>query len=155
MTGESRGYLDRLRENIEVLDEAIAIARESSKAKENNNRMSLQWSKVLRELVELRNVTLINIKAHMIGRDQTGVVNEPLDHYDGNQEVEFEREFQKFMKLSIKCQDCGRESEEVSTRRIRHEALIPDEYVKLCNKCYQNRTNSEFVDEDEEASYEG
>jgi hypothetical protein len=120
LTGESKGYLDRLRENIEVLDEAIAIARESSKAKENNSRMSLQWSKVLRQLVELRNVTLINIKAHLLGRDQTGVVNEPLDHHDGNQEVEFEREFQKFMTPRtrcdlIKCQDCGRESEEVST----------------------------------------
>ena len=145
MTGESKGYLDRLRENIEVLDEAIAIARESSKAKENNNRMSLQWSKVLRQLVELRNVTLINIKAHLLGIHQTGVVNDPSGHYDENLEVEFEREFQKFMRPLIKCQHCGRESEEVSTRRIRHEALIPDEYVRLCNKCYQNRTNSEFV----------
>lgn len=38
----------------------------------------MQWAKTLRDLVELRNSTLANIKAHMLGRDETGVITESL-----------------------------------------------------------------------------
>jgi hypothetical protein len=88
------GYLDHLPENLEVLDEAIANARKMSKPKGKGNKAAaLQWAKTLRDLVELRNTTLANIKAHLLGRDETGATNEPGDVYAGNVQVEYEERF--------------------------------------------------------------
>jgi len=141
-----KGYLDRLRENLEALDEQIANAREMSKVKTKgqDKAVALQYVKTLRDLVELRDKTLLHIKAHLLGRDETGVVNEPSDAYNGNQEVEFERAFKTFMApwtaedLKLKCIDCGLESEEVTNRRFYHK-FTSDDYFDLCNKCYEKR----------------
>jgi len=46
-----KGYLDRLRENVESLDEAIETAKANSKKR---GRDALQWAKTLRDLIELR-----------------------------------------------------------------------------------------------------
>ena len=139
-----KGYLDRLRENLVTLDEQIENARKMSKVKKGGEGVALQYSKTLRDLVELRDKTLLNIKAHLLGRDETGAINEPSDVYAGNQEVEFERAFKTFMApwtaadLKLKCTDCGLESEEVTTRRIEHK-FDPDEYFVLCSECYEKR----------------
>ena len=48
MTDEKfKGHLDRLRENVDVLDEAIANARRLSKSKKKGDN-PLQWTKTLR-----------------------------------------------------------------------------------------------------------
>jgi hypothetical protein len=139
-----KGYLDRLRENLVTLDEQVENARRMSKVKgKGDSRVALQYSKTLRDLVELRDKTLLNIKAHLLGRNATGVVNEPSDIYDGNPQVEFERTFKLFMApwtaadLKIKCDDCGLESEEVTTRHIQRG--YESEYFDLCNACYEKR----------------
>ncbi|MCX6658952.1 MAG: hypothetical protein NTX81_01030 [Candidatus Bathyarchaeota archaeon] len=143
-----KGYLDRLRENLETLDEQIENARKMSKVKKKgDNRVALQYSKTLRDLVELRDKTLINIKAHLLGRDETGAVHEPSDVYSGNQEVEFERAFKTFMApwtaadLKLKCDDCGKESEEVTTRHIQRG--YESDYFDLCNECSEKRKTQE------------
>lgn len=145
-----KGYLDRLRENVEALDEAIATARTMSKKKGKDSN-ALQWVKTLRDLIELRNTTLGNIKTHLLGRDESGTGTEPQDFFDGNPEIEFERAFQRFLSpwtredLKLKCQDCGVSIEEVSTRRIiTRQDIIPD-YVDLdlCPSCYAKRKAAE------------
>jgi len=71
LTGKKplNGYLDRLRENIEVLDEQIENARKMSKPnKKGDRRAALQSAKILRDLVELRNETLDKIKVHLSER---------------------------------------------------------------------------------------
>ena len=142
-----KGYLDGLRENVEVLDEAIANARAMSKARKgSDNRVALQWAKTLRDLVELRNTTLSNIKVHLLGRDETGSAIEPADYYDGKSEVMFERDFQTFLApwtredLKLKCEDCGTLSDEVSTRAGRYQ---DEKDRELCDKCYEKRTAKE------------
>jgi hypothetical protein len=57
-----------MRENLETLDEQIANARVMSKRK-GKDANALQWTKTLRDLVELRNETLEKIKGHVLGRD--------------------------------------------------------------------------------------
>lgn len=142
---EFKGYLDRLRENLEVLDEQIVNARAMSR-KRGKDANALQWTKTLRDLIELRNTTLDKIKIHLLGRDQTGAPVEPPDNYEINSDVEFEREFQKVMKpwtedgLKVKCEDCGIESEEVSG----HECETSNcdsvwKYHYLCEKCHEKR----------------
>ena len=134
MTGKKliHGYLDRLRENLETLDEQIVNARKMSEKKGKDSN-ALQWAKVLRDLVELRDTTLANIKAHLLGRDETGVTNEPADVYARNSQVEYERYFRSLLSpwdqqdLKLKCEDCGKENEEVSTREFPH-AYEVDEY---------------------------
>ena len=140
-----KGFLDRLRENLEVLDEQISEARKMSKSgRRRKDPASLQWTKTLRDLVQLRNETLDKIKAHMLGRDETGVVMEPPDHYDGQPEISFERDFSKLLApwskadLKLECQDCKANSEAVSTRVFDHPHEL-DEYVDLCDKCYDKR----------------
>jgi hypothetical protein len=59
---------------------------------------ALQWARTLRDLLELRNTTLGNIKVHLLGRDKGGAPCEPPDVYDDNSEVEFERDFQMFLR---------------------------------------------------------
>lgn len=152
---EFRGYLDRLRENVEVLDEAIANARVMSK-KNGKDANALQWTKTLRDLVELRNATLASIKVHLLGRHETGSMNEPGDVYAGNEEVEFERAFQRFLSpwtlddLKLRCEDCGQVSDNVSNRifdaRWFGSKLLPTEYHNLCPDCYCKRKAN--LDED-------
>ena len=60
--------------------------------------MALQWAKTLRDLVELRNATLLNVTAHLLGRDDTGAIVEPPDHYDSDPEIMSERDVQTFLK---------------------------------------------------------
>ena len=147
---EFKGYLDRLRENVEALDEAIATAKRMSK---REDKSALQWTKTLRDLVELRNSTLERIKVHLLGRDETGAPTEPPDHYDGNELVEFERDFQNFLSpwtrkdLELECQDCHKFSEEVSQRRIitsytSYGAPNYDDF-DLCPDCYAKRKAAE------------
>jgi len=112
-------FLDRLRENLEALDEQIRLARKNSKAKEG-----LQWAKLTRDLIEQRNLTLDRIKAHLLGRTEVGNIKEPKDYYGSNPEVEFERTFQTFLSpwsqkdLKLRCGNCGKESEDVIQRQL-------------------------------------
>jgi hypothetical protein len=135
------GYLDRLRENLVALDEAITTAQTMSKDKDN--RAALQWAKTLRDLVELRNTTLLNIKTHLLGRTETGSSNEPNDCYSGNSKVEFERAFQKFLSpwtrqdLNLECEDCHVESDQVTDR------YIDGAHRSLCDKCCEKRTTKQ------------
>lgn len=152
------GYLDRLRENVEVLDEAIANGRKMSKPSKKgvDKAAALQWTKLLRDLVQERNATLLNIKTHLLGRNETGSSNEPSDLWDGNDEVEFERHLRDQLRpwtldrLKLECEDCGKVSEEVSTRHFPHE-YEADEYFDLCGRCYEKRTTKD-TDEPEEGS---
>jgi hypothetical protein len=116
------GYLDRLRENLEVLDEAIANARKQSKLKAKNEKaLALQYSKLLRDLVVERNVTLTAIKGVLLGRSEVGTVNEPNDVYISNEQIEFERAFHNQLKpwtvqdLELECEDCGKSSQGVTS----------------------------------------
>jgi hypothetical protein len=113
--------------------------------------------KLTRDLLELRNATLQEIKAHLLGRDVTGAVRQPQDVYHGNPEVMFERDFRKFLQpwrqldLRLKCKDCGRVDETIETRSLDVvtdpsgiPALFPQlrhttEWVDLCPKCYRKR----------------
>jgi hypothetical protein len=147
-----------LRENLEAVDEQIENARVMSGKKPRkgaNSREALQWAKILRDLVEVRNQTLTEIKAHLLGRDQTGAITQPSDHYTGNPEIMFERDFQKFLNpwrqsdLNLECEDCGVENQEVETRRFNHTTkdelgfeTTEHEYVDLCGKCYEKRLAS-------------
>jgi hypothetical protein len=136
-----KGYLDRLRENLETLDEQIENARAMSKRK-GKDANALQWAKTLRDLIELRNETLEKIKVHLLGRDETGSPTEPADYFDGNPEVAYERYFKNMLSpwtlqdLKLKCEDCGKLSEEVSNHYFDEE----EEYLDLCEKCYDKRT---------------
>ena len=73
------GFLDHQRESLELLDEQLRVARRMSKLKGKDKALALQWAKTLRDLVELRNTTLANIKVHLLGCDETGSPNEPSD----------------------------------------------------------------------------
>jgi len=141
------GYLDHLRENLETLDEQIVNARKMSKKKGKDSN-ALQWAKTLRDLVELRNTTLANIKAHLLGRNETGATNEPDDVYAGNPQVEYERYFRSLLSpwtqqdLKLKCEDCGVESEDTTNRHFPREDAS-DDYFDLCEKCYEKRVAKE------------
>jgi hypothetical protein len=162
------GYLDHLRENLETLDEQIANARKMSTPgrKGADKAAALQWAKTLRDLVELRNTTLLNIKTHMLGRDETGATTEPPDFYSGgNAQVRFERDFRGLLApwtrehLKLKCEDCGAESEGVFSRSF--EKQVPfgvgdmmtteTEHHDLCSRCYEKRTVKD-TDESEKGS---
>jgi hypothetical protein len=149
-----KGYLDRLRENVEALDEAIETARANSKGKKgSDSRTALQWAKTLRDLVEVRNTTLSNIKIHLLGRDETGAATEPPDHYNSNEQVMFEREFQTFLApwtredLKLECQDCSVSSEEVEEQEINtgrdRLGLLTSIRLNLCPACYARRKAKE------------
>jgi len=128
------GYLDRLRENLETLDSAIDDAKKMTK-KGAEGRARL---KAIRDLVELRNMTLDRVKVHLLGRNQTGAPYEPEDLWSDNSEVMFERWFKSQMEpwtqrdLELTCKDCGKESEEVLARS-------DCDHVDLCDGCYEKR----------------
>jgi hypothetical protein len=146
------GFLDHLRENLKVLDEQIENARVMSKSKKKGDN-ALQWTKTLRDLVELRSVELDKIKTHLLGRGETGVSNEPNDIYEDNPEVMFERDFKTFLApwtqtdLELKCEDCGVESEDVTHREFANiydpnppwGTIVPSEEADLCPECASKR----------------
>ena len=140
MTGEFKGYLSRLRENLEVLDQQIDHAREMAKAKDST---ALQWAKTLRDLVELRNTTLEKIKGHLLGRGESGVVHEPDDYWDDNSQVMYERMFNSHMSpwtmedLKLTCKDCGAKSEQVKCHLFSRCGGC--DRVNLCNACFEKR----------------
>jgi hypothetical protein len=145
------GYLDRQRETLAALDEAIENARAMSKAgkgkKGKGDHEALQWSKQLLNLVAQRSSLLADIKCHLLGRDETGTPTEPGGFYDGNPQVMYERDFETFLApwtqedLKLTCEDCNKHSEDVSTRHfsIPREYYNDDEYYDLCTKCYGKR----------------
>jgi hypothetical protein len=136
--------LDRFRENIQVLDESIESIRRTPKdEKPAEKRARL---KLLRDYVELENATLTTVKTHLLGRDETGAPIEPADHYEGNEQVEFERYFSKILSqwtrkdFKLECSECHRESEDVTRREIvvGKESWGSDitEGRNLCPECY-------------------
>jgi len=141
---EFKGYLDRLRENLESLDEAIADARTNAKKKGKDSN-SLQWSNQLLNLIQERNATLLAVKTHLLGRDETGAPVDPGDHYDGNDDAAFfERDFKNFLlrpwtsnDLKLVCEDCGTRSENVWYYTSDGDIQM---YANLCGKCYNKRT---------------
>ena len=147
MTGEFKGYLDRLRENLEVLVQQIGHAREMVKDKDST---ALQWAKTLRDLVELRNVTLEKIKGHLLGRGESGVVHEPDDCWDDNSHIMYERLFNQQMKcwteedLKLTCKDCGIKSQQVTCRLFSRPSGCYR--IDLCNDCYQKRKTGDDSD---------
>ena len=128
------GYLDRLRENLEVLDSAI----DDTKAMPKKGAEGRARLKAIRDLVELRNATLLNIKVHLLGRNETGAPYEPEDLWNDNPEIMFERWFNSQMApwtredLKLTCKDCGKESEEIIARS-------DCSHVDLCDVCYEKR----------------
>jgi hypothetical protein len=144
LTGKKplNGYLDHLRENVEVLDEQIENARRMSKQKDPT---ALQWAKTLRDLVELRNTTLEKIKLHLLGRDPSyGWPTEPPSQYDNDPEIMFERDFRSFLApwkesdLKLECEECHKSREDVEYRDMGQG--WQDEYI--CVSCY-NKFQSE------------
>ena len=150
---ELHGFLDHLRENLEILDEQIENAREMSKSKEKTDN-SLQWAKTLRDLIELRNATMDKIKAHLLGRDETGTVKEPLDFHSPQSHplTLFERQVHDCLatpwtveRLKIKCAKCGIESDSTRTRTFErfyttnnYGQSIQYKDRDLCDSCYDS-----------------
>jgi len=143
------GYLDKVRRNIQALDESIESTRkapEGEKVAERRARL-----KLLRDLIELENVTLTGVKSHLLGRDETGAPGEPVGTWDYNSQVMFERSFHYLLTpwtldlLKLKCQDCGIESEEVShhnfqeIRDSHYNTIVRAEDADLCPKCVEKR----------------
>jgi len=143
------GYLGKLRRNIQALDEAIESTRKApdgEKVAERRARL-----KLLRDLIELENVTLTGVKSHLLGRDETGAPGEPVGTWDHNAQVMFERSFHSFLMpwtldlLKLKCQDCGIESEEVShhdfqeIRDSHYNTIVRAEDADLCPQCVEKR----------------
>jgi len=161
LTGKKlNGYLDRLRENVATLDETLALARKMGKSKKAGDRpAAIQALKLIRDLAEVRNATLLSIKAHILGRDETGSVKEPANVYSGNAEVMFERDFKRLLEpwtledLKLECEDCGVTSEKVSTRTL-VTGEFSSENGDLCDRCYAKRTakDAHQPKEDSEAS---
>jgi hypothetical protein len=154
LPGKPFGYLDRLKQNLEVLDEAIERVRSVNKGRGGReDRVALQWVKLLRDLVEQRNATLAEIKAHLLGRDETGAVRDPPDYYEGDFQIMFEREFRNLLEpwresdLKLRCENCGVESEDVDPQLFSKEVPMgvgdltttENEYHNLCSKCYEKR----------------
>ena len=149
---ELHGFLDHLRENLQILDEQIENAREMSKSKEKTDN-SLQWAKTLRDLIQLRNETLDKIKSHLLGRDETGTVKEPLNFHSSQTHplTLFERQVHDFLdkpwtveSLKIKCERCGTESDSTRTRAFErfyttndYSKSIQHDDQDLCDGCYE------------------
>jgi hypothetical protein len=156
------GYLDRTRRNIHALDESIEDVRKVPKGEKPVDKRARL--KLLRDLVELQNSTLVAVKTHLLGRDETGAANEPPDHWEGNDQIEFERYFKNQLSpwtlqdLKLKCVDCGVKNEDVSERYIPEEqdehynVTKESERVDLCPACLKKRSikDIEETEEDQE-----
>lgn len=146
------GYLNRMSRNIHALDENIEDVRKAPKdEKPAEKRARL---KLLRDMIELQNTSLLAVKTHLLGRDETGAPVEPPDNWEGdaNAQIEFERYFNSQLSpwtrdsLKVKCVDCGVEGEEVSGRELEGWTS----YFDLCGKCYEKRKTSPKILECEE-----
>jgi len=148
------GFLDRLAEHLQVLDEAIETAQSLAKPKKPaSSRDTIQGLKILRDLISERNATLDRIQAVLLGRHETGVTRSPEDVYLGDGQILFEREFHRMLQpwresdLRIKCEECGRSSNEVYRRRIRvgvnHWGSEETEDHRLCDRCFK-KLESDF-----------
>lgn len=155
---ELHGFLDHLRENLEILDEQIENAQAMSKEKGTG---ALQWAKTLRDLIQLRNETLDKIKSHLLGRDETGTVKEPLGFHSSQTHplTLFERQVRNFLAtpwtvegLKIKCEKCGVESETTQTRHYERYTVSKDySYIQrkpedLCDPCYEKNLEQLLID---------
>ena len=157
MTGEKliHGYLDKLGRNIQALDAGIESVRKPAKGEKPSDKRARL--KLLRDLVELQNASMATVKAHLLGRDETGSVNEPDDIYAENAEWEFERDFKRFLEpwiqedIEFECNDCGVKSDQVDRYTVSHPYPQEDEHFYLCDKCYEKRTAKD-TDESEESS---
>jgi len=151
------GFLDRFHENLRLTDRMIADARKSSENKKLDSRARIQYLKILGAAVEERERILLDIKAHLLGRGESGVVREPSEVWDYNSEVEFERCFQNMLSpwthedLKLKCEDCGVWNENVTHRRFHHPYPEEDENYDLCPKCYDKKMNESSVENEDTA----
>lgn len=152
------GFLDHLRENLAILDEQIENARAMSKEKGTG---ALQWAKTLRDLIQLRNETLDKIKAHLLGRDETGAVEEPMDTFEDDTHplTRFERKVHAYLAkpwttddLKTKCEKCGTENETTQTRHYEQYRVAKDySYIQrkpedLCDPCYEKNLEQLLID---------
>ena len=86
--------MNRLRRNIYTLDESIETVRKAPKSEKSGEKRARL--KLLRDMIELQNSSLIAVKSHLLGRSETGTPTEPEDFYQDNPEVE--RDFQEFLQ---------------------------------------------------------
>jgi hypothetical protein len=144
------GYLDRLRTNISALDESIKDTRKAPKMEKPADKRARL--KLLRDLVELQNSSLLAVKSHLLGKSETGASIEPPDYWDSNDQIEFERYFKNQLSpwteddLMLECKNCGLKSEEVSNHIFTHPYPRNTEYFNLCEKCHDKRTNESTVE---------
>ena len=149
------GFLDKLGRNIQALDAGIDSVRKPAKGEKPSDRRARL--KLLRDLIELQNASMAAVKAHLLGRDETGSVNEPEDVYSENAAWEFERDFKRFLEpwtqkdIEFECEDCGVESEEVYRRTFSHPYPQEDEHFYLCDKCYEKQTTQQSPGKDDSA----
>lgn len=151
-TGEGAdGYLDRMRRNIHALDESIENVRKTPEGEKPVDKRARL--KLLRDLVELQNSTLVAVKTHLLGRDETGAANEPPDHWEGNDQIEFERYFKNQLlpwtleDLKLKCADCKVKTEDVTYREFADiydpkppwGIVVRSERANLCPECTAKR----------------
>jgi hypothetical protein len=98
---------------------------------------------------------MAGVKAHLLGRDETGSVNEPDDVYAENDESEFERDFKRFLEpwtqndIEFECEDCGVESDQVERYTFSHPYPQEDEHFYLCEKCYEKRIQTTDAEPDQ------
>ncbi len=81
-------------------------------------------------------------------------MNEPNDIWENNSEMEFERSFKRMLSpwtqkdLELKCEKCGVESEDVTTREGEYEGMVDWD---LCDKCNEKK-NAESTEETYDAN---
>lgn len=157
MTGKKliHGYLDKLGRNIQALDAGIESVRKPAKGEKASDKRARL--KLLRDLIELQNASMAAVKVHILGRDETGSVNEPEDHYDEYAVWEFERNFKRFLEpwtqndIEFECADCGVKSDQVIRYTFSHPFPQDNEHFYLCDKCYEKRASKD-TDESEKQS---
>ena len=143
------GWLDRRRWAIQLLEEAIAQAREMSRAKGgrgHDKQSRLEWTKALSKLLELYAGELKDIKGELWGRNLE--LGSPL----ADNTMEFERRFQQRLlepwtpkDLELVCEDCGVSSVYVAECSIFNGE--DDEDHVLCGSCYAKRKANEPKEE--------
>jgi hypothetical protein len=152
-----------MRRNIDTLDESITDVRKApgdEKAVDKRARL-----KLLRDLVELQNQTLAAVKTHLLGRDETGAPNEPIDVNEHNDQVEFERRFREMLSpwtqadLKLTCERCKVAGETVSHRTFQNywttgTNSIQYKEQELCRDCYE-KTLQELYTQVKEARAQG
>ena len=106
-----RGHLNRFRRNLDSLDESIESLRKAPTGEKPADKRARL--KLLRDLIELQESTLTDVKADLLGRSESGSVIEPEDYYDSNAQIEYERYFRNQLEpwtvddLKLTCADCG------------------------------------------------